>query len=83
MCLLQGGASSTKYKARKETSLEEGKLRNYVKAANILFSLTTFFTSALFSSTSASTIIFISLWKRPRRRHKHKDQTYSFFLFLS
>ena len=42
MSLLQGGAS-TKYNALKETSLEEGKLRNFVKAADILFSLTTFF----------------------------------------
>ena len=28
MSLLQGGASSTKYNRLKETSLEEGKLRN-------------------------------------------------------
>ena len=43
MSLLQGGASSTKYNALKETSLEEGKLRRFVNAADILFSLAIFF----------------------------------------
>ena len=43
MSLLQGGASSTKYKALKETSLEDGKLRRFIKAADILFSLPLFF----------------------------------------